>query len=92
MDPDAPWQGSPKAAPGKAVEAEHHAASRSYVQRDAKTGTVDAKGGRGAAAIAVANLAALAWLISRPAACNPGTASRQSTAWRPSPATTTPSR
>jgi hypothetical protein len=44
MDPDAPWQGSPKAAPGKAVEAEHHAASRSYVQRDGKTGTVDAKG------------------------------------------------
>jgi len=44
MDPDAPWQGSPKAAPGKAVEAEHDAASRSYVQRNGKTGTVDAKG------------------------------------------------
>jgi hypothetical protein len=44
MDPDAPWQGSPKAAPGKAVEAERDAASRSYVQRNGKTGTVDAKG------------------------------------------------
>jgi hypothetical protein len=43
MDPDAPWQGSPKAAPGKAVEAGHDAASRSYVQRDGKTGAVDAK-------------------------------------------------
>ena len=42
MDPDAPWQGSPKAAPGKAVEAEHDAAS--HVQRNGKTGTVDAKG------------------------------------------------
>ena len=41
MDPDAPWQGSPKAAPGKAVEAEHDAASRS---RDGKTETIDAKG------------------------------------------------
>ena len=40
MDPDAPRQGSPKAAPGKAVEAEHDAASRSC---DGKTGTVDAK-------------------------------------------------
>ena len=29
MDPDAPWQGSPEAAPGKAVEAEHDAALRS---------------------------------------------------------------
>jgi hypothetical protein len=44
MDPDAPWQGSPEAAPRKAIEAEHDAASRSYVQRDGKTGTVDAKG------------------------------------------------
>jgi hypothetical protein len=41
MDPDAPWQGSPKAAPGKAVVAEHDAASRSC---DGKTETVDAKG------------------------------------------------
>lgn len=42
MDPDAPWQGSPEAAPGKAVEAEHEAASRSYVQREGD----DARGGR----------------------------------------------
>ena len=47
MDPDTSWQGSPAAAPRKAVEAveaEHVAASRSYVQRDGKTGTVDAEG------------------------------------------------
>jgi hypothetical protein len=44
MDPDAPWQGSQEAAPGKAVEAEHDPASRSYVQRDGKTVTIDAKG------------------------------------------------
>jgi len=44
MDPDAPWQGSPEAAPGKAVEAEHDAALRSCVQRDGKVATVDAKG------------------------------------------------
>jgi len=42
MDPDAPWQGSPEAAPGKAVEAEHEAASRSYVRREGD----DARGGR----------------------------------------------
>ena len=44
MDPTASWQGSPEAAPRKAVEAEHVAASRSYVQRDGNTGTVDAEG------------------------------------------------
>jgi hypothetical protein len=36
MDPDAPWQGRQEAAPGKAVEAERDAASRSYVQAMAK--------------------------------------------------------
>jgi hypothetical protein len=92
MDPDAPWQGSPKAAPRKAVEAEHHAASRSYVQRDGKTGTVDAKGRARRSRNCRREPGGTVWLISRPAACNPGTANRQSTAWRPSPATTTPSR
>ena len=42
MDPDTSWQGSPAAAPRKAVEAEHVAASRSYVQREGD----DARGGR----------------------------------------------
>ena len=44
MDPDAPWQGRQEAAPGKAVEAEHEAASRSFVQREGKTVTIDVKG------------------------------------------------
>jgi hypothetical protein len=42
MDPDTSWQGSPAAAPRKAVEAEHVDASRSYAQREGD----DARGGR----------------------------------------------
>ena len=49
MDPDAPWQGSQEAAARTAVEAEHEAASCSYVQRDGD----DARGGRHRDAIIV---------------------------------------